>query len=79
MPVTEGSSLKGFFLSRLYISEANMNPEKLTYSFKATQQDRHSRFLTFVFMLWFSENSSSGFSKRQCEHGPTWQEEMLCL
>lgn len=50
-----------------------MNPEKLTYLFKVPQQDRQSRVLTLVFMLWFLENSGSGFSKRHYEYSPTRQ------
>lgn len=50
-----------------------MSPEGLSYLPRATQQDRHSRTLTFESMLWLSEDSGSGFSKRQHEHSPTWQ------
>ena len=62
-----------FCLAGFYISEASMSPEGLSYLSRATQQDRHSRTLTFESMLWFSEDSGSGFSKRQHEHSATWQ------
>lgn len=52
-----------FFLPGFYIFEANMNSEGLGYSSKVTQQDKHSRALTSESMLWFSEDSGSGFSK----------------
>lgn len=52
-----------FFLPGFYIFEANTNSEGLDYSSKVTQQDKHSRALTSESMLWFSEDSGSGFSK----------------